>query len=193
MLAGVCAGIAERARRRPDARPPRLRAARVRERRGHRRVRSAPGRCCRRRASRRRRAARRIVGVVLLVWSAILALRGVGLAGSLVWPLALVAARARARSGRGDVRAAASARLASRAVVLIVAGVVVFVGENTRGSATTLLAPGAVAVALLLVLAPWALPARARARRRARRADPHARSARSSPRASTTPCCRRWR
>src|SRR5206468_974119 len=31
-----------------------------------------------------------------------------------------------------------------------------FVGSNTRGSTTTVLAPGAVAVALLLVLAPWA-------------------------------------
>jgi len=42
------------------------------------------------------------------------------------------------------------------AAVLVLAGVVVFLGENTRGSATTLLAPGAVAVALLLVLGPWA-------------------------------------
>lgn len=35
---------------------------------------------------------RRIVGTVLLAWAAILALSGLGLADSLVWPLALVAA-----------------------------------------------------------------------------------------------------
>ena len=98
---------------------------------------------------------RRLAGVVLLVWSAILALHGVGLAGSLVWPLALVAA--------GLVLAAGAApfgiggrRARLGAAVLVLAGVVVFLGENTRGSATTLLAPGAVAVALLLVLGPWA-------------------------------------
>ncbi len=33
---------------------------------------------------------RRIVGTVLLVWSAIVALRGLGLADSLVWPLVLI-------------------------------------------------------------------------------------------------------
>jgi signal transduction histidine kinase len=98
---------------------------------------------------------RRLAGVVLLVWSAILALHGVGLAGSLVGPLALVAAglvlaAGAAPFGIGERRA----RLG--AAVLVLAGIVVFLGENTRGSATTLLAPGAVAVALLLVLAPWA-------------------------------------
>ncbi|HYA09549.1 MAG TPA: PspC domain-containing protein, partial [Gaiellaceae bacterium] len=35
---------------------------------------------------------RRIAGAVMLVWAAFLALRGVGLTGTLVWPLALVAA-----------------------------------------------------------------------------------------------------
>jgi signal transduction histidine kinase len=98
---------------------------------------------------------RRIVGVVLLVWSAILALHGVGLEGSLLWPLALVAAGLVLAAG------AVSFGLPQRttriaAVVLIIGGVFVFLGENTRGSATALLAPGAVAVALLLVLGPWA-------------------------------------
>jgi signal transduction histidine kinase len=98
---------------------------------------------------------RRLAGAVLLVWSAILALHGVGLAGSLVWPLALVAA--------GLVLAAGAApfglserRTRLGAAVLVLAGIVLFLGENTRGSATTLLAPGAVAVALLVVLGPWA-------------------------------------
>ena len=35
---------------------------------------------------------RKIAGAVMLVWAAFLALRGLGLAGTLVWPLALVAA-----------------------------------------------------------------------------------------------------
>jgi len=35
---------------------------------------------------------RRIIGTILLVWAAILALGGLGLSSSLVWPLALVAA-----------------------------------------------------------------------------------------------------
>src|SRR6185437_16489203 len=38
---------------------------------------------------------------------------------------------------------------------LVVIGIVIFVGHNTRGTTSSLLAPGAVAVALLLVLAPW--------------------------------------
>jgi signal transduction histidine kinase len=49
--------------------------------------------------------------------------------------------------------------------VLVVVGIVIFVGHNSRGSATTLLAPGAVAVALLVVAGPWAYrTARDRAR-----------------------------
>jgi len=98
---------------------------------------------------------RRIGGTILLILAAILALHGVGLAGSLVWPLALVAA--------GLVVAAGSASLGLSdgtarvvAAVLVFCAVLVFIGENTRGTATTLLAPGAVAVALILVLGPWA-------------------------------------
>ena len=98
---------------------------------------------------------RRMAGVILIVWSAILALRGVGLAGSLVWPLAFVAAGLVLAAGAvpfglGERRA----RIAATALVFT--GVLVFLGVNTHGSATTLLAPGAVAVALLLVLGPWA-------------------------------------
>src|SRR5262249_53663717 len=98
---------------------------------------------------------RRITGTVLLVWSAILALRGVGLADSLVWPLAL--AGAGVAIGAGATTWKLGARKAQViAVVLIVAGVAVFVGNNTGDSATSLVAPGAVAVALLLVVGPWA-------------------------------------
>jgi signal transduction histidine kinase len=98
---------------------------------------------------------RRIGGTVLLIWAAILALHGVGLAGSLVWPLALVAAGLVVAAG--SVSFGLSDRAARVvAAVLVFSGVLVFIGENTRGTATTLLAPGAVAVALILVLGPWA-------------------------------------
>jgi signal transduction histidine kinase len=101
------------------------------------------------------RRARRIGGLVLLVWAVILALRGLGLADSVVWPLALVAA--------GAVLATSSTTFGLRkrhlqagALVLSVLGIVLFVNQNSGGSASTLLAPGAVAVALMLVLVPWA-------------------------------------
>jgi signal transduction histidine kinase len=98
---------------------------------------------------------RRIAGTVMLVWSAILALRGLGLPDSLVWPLALLGAGAALLTGSttlglDDKRA----RVAG--VVLSFVGVVIFVSGNTSGHASTLLAPGAVAVALVLVLGPWA-------------------------------------
>jgi signal transduction histidine kinase len=97
---------------------------------------------------------RRVSGMLLLVWAGILTLGGLGLADSLVWPLALVAAGVVLLSGSTFGLAERRARLA--AVALIVVGIVIFVGNNTRGTASTLLAPGAVGVALLLVLAPWA-------------------------------------
>ena len=103
----------------------------------------------------RPRRMRRVVGAILLVWAAILTLSGLGLSDSLVWPLALVGSGALLATGGvtlglGD----RIARLA--ALVLVAAGIAIFVGENTRGTATTLLSPGAIAAALLLVLGPWA-------------------------------------
>lgn len=97
--------------------------------------------------------ARRIAGTVLLVWAAILALRGLGITDALLWPLALVGAAGVLLSGRTFGLDERRARLG--AFVLVVIGVVIFIGGNTRGSASTLLAPGAVAIALLLVLVPW--------------------------------------
>jgi signal transduction histidine kinase len=98
---------------------------------------------------------RRIRGTILLVWAAILALRGVGLPDAIVWPLALIGAGAvlaMRRTTLGlDPR---TTRLA--AIVLTGLGVVLFVSRNANGHATTLLSPGAVAAALMLVLGPWA-------------------------------------
>jgi signal transduction histidine kinase len=90
--------------------------------------------------------ARRIVGTVLLIWGAILALSGLGVAHSIVWPLLIVSAGA--VLWRRDSR--------SGGIALVVIGIVVFVSGNSAGSATTLLAPGAVAIGLLVVAGPWA-------------------------------------
>ena len=99
--------------------------------------------------------ARRIGGVIVLIWAAVLSLHGLGLDNSFVFPLALVAAGA--ALALGAVSFGLRPRTARAvAAILVVAGIVVFLGENTRGSATALLAPGGVAIALLLVLGPWA-------------------------------------
>jgi signal transduction histidine kinase len=98
---------------------------------------------------------RRIVGTILLVWSIILAMRGVGLSDALVWPLAFIAAGAALATGRATLGLEAKTARVT-AFVLTGAGVVIFVSANTNGHATTLLAPGAVAAALMLVLGPWA-------------------------------------
>jgi signal transduction histidine kinase len=92
------------------------------------------------------RRRRRIVGTVLLVWSVVLALSGLGLSHSIVWPLLI--ASAGAVLWRRELRPAG--------VALVVIGIIVYVSRNSGGSATTLLAPGAVAVALLAIAGPWA-------------------------------------
>jgi signal transduction histidine kinase len=88
---------------------------------------------------------RRVVGTVLLVWSAILALGGLGLSSSVVWPLLIASA--------GAVLLRRETRTAG--VALIVVGIVLFVSHNARGSATTLLAPGAVMVGFVVIAGPW--------------------------------------
>ena len=98
---------------------------------------------------------RRVAGTVLLVWAAIVALRGFGLADSIVWPLALIGAGAALATGSTTLGLDAK-RARVTAIALTVVGVLVFVERNTHGRATTLLAPGAVAAALLLILGPWA-------------------------------------
>ena len=97
---------------------------------------------------------RRILGALLLVWSAVLALRGLGVADSIVWPVACFAAGLMLLNGQTFGLDERRARLAAGTLILI--GVVTFITGNTGGSASTLLAPGAVAIALLLILAPWA-------------------------------------
>jgi DNA-binding NarL/FixJ family response regulator/phage shock protein PspC (stress-responsive transcriptional regulator) len=97
---------------------------------------------------------RRVAGTVVLVWAAVLALRGLGLADSLLWPLALFGA-GMVIAGGAHTFGLGERRAQLAALLLIVAGVVVFVQRNHGGSSSVLLAPGAVAVALLLVVGPW--------------------------------------
>jgi signal transduction histidine kinase len=92
------------------------------------------------------RRRRRILGTVLLVWSGIIALGGLGLSNSVVWPLLIASA--------GLVLLRRESR--TLGVALIVVGIIIFVSHNSRGSATTLLAPGAVAVGLVAIAGPWA-------------------------------------
>jgi len=87
------------------------------------------------------------IGVVLLVVGALLALRGLGIADSLLWPAAVAAV------GAYLVQAH---QLRVVGLALIVVGVGIFAIENGAGSAGPLVGPGVVAVALLLVLGPWA-------------------------------------
>jgi signal transduction histidine kinase len=98
---------------------------------------------------------RRILGAVILVWAGILALRGLGLADSLLLPLALVGAGIVVGTGAHTL-GLAPRRAQIGALVLIVAGGVVFVERNGGGSSSVILTPAAVAVALLLVVGPWA-------------------------------------
>jgi signal transduction histidine kinase len=97
---------------------------------------------------------RRVFGAILLVWGAVLTLRGLGVADSIVWPLAFFAAGLVLLGGTTFGLEEKRARVAAGVLILI--GVVTFVSNNTSGSASTVLAPGAVAIALLLILAPWA-------------------------------------
>jgi signal transduction histidine kinase len=92
------------------------------------------------------RRRRRIGGTVLLVWSGVLALGGLGLSNSIVLPLLVASA--------GAVLLRRESR--TLGVALIVVGIIIFVGHSSSGSATRLLAPGAVGVALIVIAGPWA-------------------------------------
>lgn len=97
----------------------------------------------------RPRQRRRLLGIVLLALAAVLALRGLGLADSLVWPAAFV--------GGGIVLVRRGGRSTVLGLALVAVGVLVFVDQNAGdGGGGALLESSAVAVALLLVVVPWA-------------------------------------
>jgi signal transduction histidine kinase/phage shock protein PspC (stress-responsive transcriptional regulator) len=91
---------------------------------------------------------RRLVGGIMLAVAGVLALRGLGLSDSLVWPAALC--------GAGVLLLRRAGAASAAAVVLIGAGVLVFVVQSPEDGSDTLLDPSAVAIAFLLVVGPWA-------------------------------------
>jgi signal transduction histidine kinase len=95
-------------------------------------------------------ARRRLVGFAALAVAGAIALRGFGFSDSLIWPAALCGAGillARGRSGAPVVVG----------LSLVVIGVVVFVDQNaTSGGRDAAFESSAVAVALVLLLGPWA-------------------------------------
>jgi signal transduction histidine kinase len=93
--------------------------------------------------------------VILLIVSVQFLAQGLGLTGTLVWPLAVAGAGIALATGAATLGLhARTARLIG--LVLVVAGGAAFIDQNSGGAATTVLVPGAVTIALLLVVGPWA-------------------------------------
>lgn len=91
---------------------------------------------------------RRLTGLVVLAVAAALALRGLGLADSFVWPAALCGAGV-LFARRGGAKTLGFA--------LVALGILAFITQSTDGErAGALFEPSAVAILLLLVLGPWA-------------------------------------
>ena len=104
-------------------------------------------------ADRPRAAAARAVAIAMFALAGFLLLRGLGLAGSLLIPAALIAGGMLLVSRRSGER-----RQTSRLVlglVLVVAGTTVYVNESGPFGDSGALAPGAVAVALVAIVGPW--------------------------------------
>jgi signal transduction histidine kinase len=93
---------------------------------------------------------RRLLGYALLALAGAIALRGFGFPDSLVWPAALVGAGALIARGRHGAPVVIG-------LSLIAIGVIVFVDQNaTEQGRDAAFESSAVAIALLLVLGPWA-------------------------------------
>src|SRR5215208_4866454 len=95
-------------------------------------------------------------GFVLLVLAVVLAAGGLGLDNTLLWPAALVAAGIALAS---DVAIpVVGRRTRTRRVVgvaFLVAGVITFIGYGGLIAGGSLVPPGAVVAALLLIIGPW--------------------------------------
>ncbi len=93
---------------------------------------------------------RRLLGIAALALAGVLALRGTGFADSVIWPVALAVAGGVLLRGAGTLRKAAG-------LALLAAGVLLFVDWNAGGvGSDAVLQSSAVAIALVLVLGPWA-------------------------------------
>jgi signal transduction histidine kinase len=97
-----------------------------------------------------------LVGGFLLLVAIVLGVQGVGLDESLLWPAALLALGIALISDAAVplTREPGRARTAI-GVVLVVFGVALFVGYGEPLAGGSLVPPGAVVAALLLVVAPW--------------------------------------
>ena len=101
-----------------------------------------------------RRGGARALGIFLLVAGALLAMRGLGLAGSLLVPAALIAVGVVVVARREGDRRRVPRLLLGFALVLV--GTLVYVNESGPfGDGGGPFAPGAVAIALVAILAPW--------------------------------------
>jgi len=95
-------------------------------------------------------ARRRLLGYVALALAGAIALRGFGFSDSLIWPAALCGAGILLARGRSGAPLIVGLSLAA-------VGVIVFVDQNaTSDGRDAAFESSAVAIALLLVLAPWA-------------------------------------
>ena len=93
---------------------------------------------------------RRLLGYVALGLAAAIALRGFGFSDSLIWPATLCGAGILLARGRRGAAVVAG-------LSLVAVGVVVFVDQNATGDGRdAAFQSSAVAIALLLVLGPWA-------------------------------------
>ncbi|MBA3347643.1 MAG: PspC domain-containing protein [Actinobacteria bacterium] len=91
---------------------------------------------------------RRLLGLVVVALAGAFAIRGLGLADSIVWPAALC--------GVGLLLVRRGTASTTLGLLLVGLGVVAFVDQNAGGDASALLEPSAVAIMLVLVLGPWA-------------------------------------
>ena len=93
---------------------------------------------------------RRLLGFLALAIAGSIALRGFGFSDSLIWPAALCAAGILLARGRTGVRLIVGLSLAA-------VGVLIFVDQNaTSDGRDAAFESSAVAIALILVLGPWA-------------------------------------
>ncbi len=130
---------------------------------------------------------RPIVATGLAVAAILALLVALGMSGTALIGAALILGGAAVAAARGgSLRPGGSLPVA--AIALTTAGAVILLGH--LGASGSFVAPGAIAGTLVLVLGPVALAARRRAGRAQAR---WLGASRRSPRASTTPCCRRSR
>ena len=93
---------------------------------------------------------RRLVGFLALAIAGAITLRGFGFSDSLIWPAALCGAGILLARGRSGFRLAVGLSLAT-------VGVIIFVDQNaTSNGGDAAFESSAVAIALVLVLGPWA-------------------------------------